>query len=310
MGAHDSSFLRDSSTSDSLAGNQYYNATIALSSGIRMLQAQVHNLNGTLELCHTTCTLLDAGPLETWLTKIKFWMDNNPNEVITLLLVNSDNEDAATFGSAFESSNISTYGYTPTSSSATKNWPTLQSMIDANTRLVTFIASLNHSSSYPYLLDEFTYVFENPYDVTNSTGFNCTLDRPASVSSASSALGNGMMPLMNHFLDVDTGLGVQIPDTDDIATTNSPATDAIGALGTHAQTCVSAWGQKPVFVLVDFYNQGPSVATADSLNGITAVGRSGTAASAANASRRSSSSTGMGGTVAMVAFLAIALFLV
>jgi hypothetical protein len=99
LGAHDSAFLRDSSTSFSTSGNQFYNATIALSAGVRMLQAQVHNLNGTLELCHTSCSLLDGGSLLTFLTAIKTWMDVNPNEIVTLLLVNSDDEDASTFGS-------------------------------------------------------------------------------------------------------------------------------------------------------------------------------------------------------------------
>lgn len=98
MGAHDAAFLRDSSTDNSVAGNQYYNATKALNAGIRLLSLQVHNSNGTLELCHTTCTLLDAGTLEDFLVKIKTWMDENPNEVVTLLIVNSDDEDVASFG--------------------------------------------------------------------------------------------------------------------------------------------------------------------------------------------------------------------
>src|SRR5688572_24880510 len=46
MGAHDSSFLRDESTRNSLAGNQYLNATKALDAGFRLLQGQVHALNG------------------------------------------------------------------------------------------------------------------------------------------------------------------------------------------------------------------------------------------------------------------------
>lgn len=59
----------------------------------------------------------------------------------------------------------------------------------------------------------------------------------------------------------------------DIVTTNSPATGTTGALGLHAQTCMSQWGVKPVFVLVDFYDQGPAIEAADRLNGIQPVGR-------------------------------------
>ena len=287
MGAHDSAFLRDSSTSYSISGNQFYNATIALSAGIRLLQAQVHNLNGTLELCHTSCALLDAGSLEAFLMEIKTWMDANTNEVVTLLLVNSDDESAATFGTVFESSGISTYGYTPTSTTGpVSTWPTLQTLITANTRLVTFIASITYDSSYPHLLSEFDYVFETAFGVSSMSGFNCTLSRPTSLSSSSSAISSGYMGLLNHFADTVEIFGISIPDITDIATTNSANTNTTGALGTHGAECDSEWGLKPTFILVDFWNVGPAIETADQLNGITATGR--TSVSAAQLSANSS----------------------
>lgn len=311
MGAHDSAFLRDASTDNSVAGNQFYNATVALSAGIRLLQAQVHDVNGTLRLCHTSCLLLDAGPLDAWLSKIKYWIDLNPNEVVTLLLVNSDNKPVENFGTAFESSGISTYGYTPTSPAATSSWPTLQEMISANTRLVSFIASITYFSSYPYLLDEFTYVFETPFDVRSLSGFNCTLDRPASRGPASSAISAGMLPLANHFADTALTSDITVPDVNDIDTTNSPSTTITGALGLHAQTCTSQWGVKPVFMLVDFYDRGPSIDTADRLNGITATGRRASTVITSGSSRGTvgEKNTGMR-TVALLAFVAAAVIIV
>ncbi|PVH73819.1 hypothetical protein DL98DRAFT_43196 [Cadophora sp. DSE1049] len=275
MGAHDVAFLRDSSTSFSVAGNTFYNATVALSAGIRLLQAQVHDSNGTLELCHTSCSLLDGGSLESWLSKIKTWMDANPNEVVSILLVNSDNFEASEFGTVFEASGISTYGYTPESTSAMSTWPTLQTLITANTRLVTYIASIDYDTTYPYLLPEFTYMFENPYDVTSSTGFNCTVDRPTSLSSGTgaSAISSGYMSLMNHFQYSEMAFGITVPAVSLIETTNSAATNTTGALGTHAVQCNSEWGGKPTFVLVDFFNVGPAIEVADTLNGITPTGR-------------------------------------
>ncbi|GAW19285.1 hypothetical protein ANO14919_087710 [Xylariales sp. No.14919] len=306
MGAHDSAFLRDASTSNSIAGNQYYNATVALDAGIRLLQAQVHDSNGTIELCHTSCSLLDAGSLQDWLVKIKSWMDDNPNEVVTLLIVNSDNKDVEDFGSVFEASGISEYGYTPSGN----EWPTLQSMINAKTRLVTLIASISTSSTYSYLLPEWDYVFETAYDVTSLSGFNCTLDRPTSQSSASSALSAGLLPLMNHFAYSSLTASIEIPDVDNIGTTNSPSTSATGALGLHAENCRSQWGYIPTFVLVDFFDQGPSIKTADVMNGITAVGRTNATEStdtATNEAKRGHGTTS--GTVALFAFLVAALFL-
>ncbi len=234
------------------------------------MQAQVHNSNGTLELCHTTCALLDGGSLSTWLSEIKYWMDNNPNEVVTLLLVNSDDESTATFGTVFNSTGISEYGYTPTSTTGPiSTWPTLQTLIDANTRLITFIAAITYDSAYPFLLDEWDYMFETAYGVSSLSGFNCTLDRPSTVSSAEVGIESGYMGLLNHFADTDEAFSITIPDISDIETTNSPATNTTGALGTHGELCNSEWGTKPTFILVDFWNVGPSIDTADILNGIS-----------------------------------------
>jgi hypothetical protein len=312
MGAHDSAFLRDASTGNSLAGNQYFNATVALSAGIRLLQAQVHIVNNTLRLCHTDCALLDAGLLSDWLRRIKVWMDANPNDVVTILLVNSDNAAAAAFGTHFETSGISTYGYVPSSSTATQVWPSLQDMITSNKRLVTFLASSSPSAAHPYLLDEFTYVFETAFDVRRLSAFGCTLDRPSSLRStgASSAVSAGYLPLMNHFAYTEITSDITVPNVNDIATTNSPSTSTTGALGLHAQTCQGQWGIKPVFVLVDFYDQGPAIDAADRLNGITPTGR--------KASVSGGSSSGAAGekrgremrVVALLAFLVAAVAMV
>ncbi|KAL0473079.1 PLC-like phosphodiesterase [Neurospora intermedia] len=312
MGAHDSSFLRDASTSDSLAGNQYFNATVALDAGIRLLQAQVHDVNGTLQLCHTSCNLLDAGPLQDWLAKIKFWMDNNPNEVVTILLVNSDNKLVSDYAAVFEGSGISTYGYQLSNgSSASNTWPTLGDMITSNKRLVTFIASIDYSPTYPYLLSEFDHVFETAYNVLSLSGFNCTLDRPKGQGSAGDAISAGLMPLMNHFADSLLLQGVQIPDETDIDITNSPDTSTTGNLGLHADTCVKQWGVKPTFILVDFFDHGPAIDTADRLNGITATGRK----SVSGESNGSTSGAGenhspMGMNVALIAFVVFALAMI
>lgn len=274
LGAHDIAFLRDSNTDFSISGNQFYNATVALSAGVRMLQAQVHTLNGVLELCHTSCSLLDAGSLQSFLSDIKFWMDNNPNEVVTLLLVNSDNNSTATFGSVFSASGIDQYGYTPTDTTGPQtNWPTLQTLITANTRLITFIASIDYSTTYPYLIPEFNYVFETPFSVTSLSNFTCDLNRPSTLSSASAAISAGYMPLLNHFVDTVEAFNIEVPDVANITTTNSPSQNLTGSVGTVLNECASQYGIKPSFILVDFWNVAGPIAAVDALNGITATGR-------------------------------------
>ncbi|KAJ5776041.1 uncharacterized protein N7511_001052 [Penicillium nucicola] len=296
LGAHDSPFLRDSSTSNSVAGDQYYDTKTQLSAGVRLVTAQVHKSNSEWRLCHTSCNILDAGLLSDWLGDIKSWLDDNPNEVVTILLVNSDSATASELNTQFTTANITDYAYEPTSqSSAPSTWPTLQTMIDDGKRLVTFISSVDASTSYPYLMDEWTYVWENPYDVTSASNFSCQPDRPSTYSgNLDSALSSNLLPLMNHFLYSDdlSAFDIEYPNASYVATTNAPS-GGTGNLGTAASDCKSAWnGRQPTFIMVDFFNQGPAIDTVDSLNNVTnAVGRTSVSTSASSSTSDASSSS-------------------
>lgn len=271
LGAHNSAFLRNVENGYSLAGNQYHNATVSLSAGVRLLQAQVHFDTGNLQLCHTSCTIMDAGSLLSWLSHIKSWLDTNPNEVVTLLLVNSDDVHIEYFARSFEQSGITGYSYVPAAGSASNMtaWPTLGELIAANTRLVSFVAGLRPSSFYPYLLDEWQYVFETPYEVI-APSFVCELNRPTTFSSGPAAVEAGMLPLVNHFAYRPLADGVLVPNEFAADQTNSAAErdrDA-AALGRHLRTCEAEWQAKPVFALVDFWDHGPALDAVDEMNGV------------------------------------------
>ncbi|KAI9719619.1 MAG: hypothetical protein M1812_003390 [Candelaria pacifica] len=287
LGAHDSAFVRDASTHNTIAGNQYFNATVQLDAGVRLLSAQVHNRNGEWHLCHTTCDILDAGRLSDWLTAIKYWMDKNPTDIVTLLLVNSDFASATALSSEFEKSKINTYAYTPISTTtATTNWPTLQSLISNSTRLVTFVTNLDPSNNTaaPYLLNEFTHIFETAYEISNPSNFSCLPDRPTSLrGSTQTAISSNRMPLMNHFL-YDGGIfGIEMPNVANVSTTNAPS-GGIGNLGDTVANCSIQYGKSPTFILVDFFDQGPAIQTVDRLNGVKApVGRKVTGVSSGTA---------------------------
>jgi hypothetical protein len=272
LGAHDSAFLSNETNKFQSAGNQFFNTTTQLDAGVRLLSAQIHTTNSSsteLRLCHTDCSLLDAGSLVSWLAEIKTWMDSNPNDVVTVLLVNSVNADAGTIGADFTASGISKYAYSGSASGGT--WPTLQSLITANTRLVTFVASLpSGNTGAPYLLDEFSYIYENPFTVLSASNFSCLPDRPSAVKgSASSAKSSGRMFLMNHFLDKEQLFGIQIPDVDNTASTNSADPATVGSLGNAASSCSAMYGIAPNFILVDYFNVGPAISTVDALNGVS-----------------------------------------
>ncbi|RFU79060.1 hypothetical protein TARUN_3189 [Trichoderma arundinaceum] len=309
MGAHDSAFLRDASTDNSIAGNQFKNATLALDAGLRFLQAQVHSENGGLRLCHTSCSLLDAGPLADWLTLINDWVVGHPTDVITILLVNSDEVDVSEFASAFEDSGLDQVSY---ALPANTEWPSLRSMIANNTRVVSFVTNTGPSTAAPYLLPEFDYIFETRYEVVTLDGFNCTIDRPSTVPSAAYGVVNGFMGLVNHFKDQEITAGLTIPDSDNARIVNSANTTAVGNLGRHIQQCNSEWNHRPSFVLVDFWDQGNVVEAADNSNGISgATGRT----NVTNKASGSSSAEGQNqtrefGTGALIAFLAATLLMI
>ncbi|KAJ5928114.1 hypothetical protein N7466_007070 [Penicillium verhagenii] len=297
LGAHDSPFVRDSTTDESIAGDQYYDTTTQLDAGVRLVTAQVHKSDSAWHLCHSSCDLLDAGLLQTWLGKIKTWLDDNPNEVVTILLVNSDSATAAELGAIYEAANITSYAYEPTSqTTAPSSWPTLQEMINNGTRLVNFVASLDTSSSYPYLLSEWDFVWENNYDVTDASNFTCTPNRPSTYDNdLTSALASNFLPLMNHFLySTISVLDIEYPNASYVATTNAPS-GGTGNLGSTATKCKEAYnGRQPTFILVDFFNRGPAIDTVDSLNNVTnAVGRTSVSTTASTSSSDGSTVNGV-----------------
>jgi len=134
IGAHDSAFVGDLPTD-----NQDLDVTGQLNAGIRFLSAQTHSFLSDIYLCHTSCWEEDSGLLVDYLTSIRTWLDSNPNEVVTLLLTNGDAIDVSSFGTAYNNAGLAKYAYTPPSQLALGDWPTLQDLISASTRLVTFM---------------------------------------------------------------------------------------------------------------------------------------------------------------------------
>jgi hypothetical protein len=203
--------------------------------------------------------------------------NNTSTTVVTILLVNSDSATASELNTEFTTANITNYAYEPTQASAPTTWPTLQTMIDTGKRLVVFVAPLDTSSDHPYLLNEWTYVWENPYDVISASNFTCEVDRPSEYKdNSASALSANLLPLMNHFLYSSdfAMLDIEYPNASYVATTNA-ASGGVGNLGSAASTCKKAWGgRQPTFIMVDFFNRGPAIETVDNLNNVTnAVGR-------------------------------------
>ncbi|KAL8787556.1 MAG: hypothetical protein Q9213_002118 [Squamulea squamosa] len=288
IGAHDSAFVGDSP-----ADNQGISVTAQLDSGIRFLQSQVHiNSFKVLSLCHTSCFLNDAGPVTSFLTTIKTWLEKNPNEVVTLLLTNGDRTDIKEYDTAFKSSGLDKYTYTPPSSPLPLDlWPTLDELITTKKRLIAFL-DYGASPSVPYILDQFAYFFETPFNTVDSTFNQCAIDRPPN------AKPEGRMYLVNHYLDkkitdggvpddvakegkgilddITAGFGrafgkrgfgddILVPDREAATKTNAVAGE--GSIQGQADLCKGLYGRNPNVMLLDFVDKGEGVKAQDVLNG-------------------------------------------
>jgi hypothetical protein len=205
--------------------------------------------------------------------EIRLWLDQNPHEVVTLVLVNFHFVSAQEIQVEYARADLAQYGYVPPSITAApapsiefgRTWPTLDEMVDKGERLVTFVnAFIPDKDNAPYLLNEFDFVWENAYDVTDASGFLCSPDRPSNTTSITEARNSGKLFLMNHLLYWQQTFGIKLPDRRVIADTNS--WDRPGGLGTHIGRCANEVGRPPTFVLVDFFNVGPAIDAVDAFN--------------------------------------------
>lgn len=178
-----------------------------------------------------------------------------------MLITNSNGMPPTAFDAVYKAAGLDTVSYTPPSASLPQGgWPTLGSLIDGGTPLVTFLAQQADFTQVPYLIDgmflplnlpyvaqisyrmlEFTNVWETAFDVTDTT-FNCNVNRTTGDPTT-------QMYLINHFLDTSSVLGLPAPDPQDANTTN--AASGTGSLGQQVATCAAQNGRDPNFLLLD-----------------------------------------------------------
>jgi len=195
-------------------------------------------------------------------------MDDNPNEVVTILLANIDNQPASVIAQQYVAAGLDTLAYTPTRPTiATPDWPTLGSMIDSGKRLVTFMDNTVSYSDVPYIIDEFSNLWETKFDRQSASEFDCAVDRTAGGDLT------GQMYLINHYLYNTSNLlggATPVPNKDQLLVTN--AASGPGSLGDVAgNVCVQLHNRPPTFMLVDFYEWGSGSVfeVAAKLNGVT-----------------------------------------
>ncbi|KAJ5552714.1 PLC-like phosphodiesterase [Penicillium frequentans] len=248
--AHNSPFVKK----NSVAANQDYKVTQQLNDGIRMVSFEAHYYEDDIYLCHTSCELLNMGTLEAYLTTVTKWIKKNPYDVVTILIVNSDYVSPSNFSAPIQNSGLVDYAYEPWKiPMSLDDWPTLSDMILTGKRAVIFMDYEADQAEYPYLLDEFSQMWETPFSPLNRS-FPCTVQRPTGISTTQA---NNRMYMANHNLNLEIvfdDIDILIPDSAQINVTN--AVSGYGSLGVMANNCRSDWDRPPNFLLVDYYNDG------------------------------------------------------
>ena len=227
--------------------NQTYNIVSQLNDGVRSMMIDVYNnLFGTPVAYHSIIAL-GYIPLSDIFNDIKNFLDNNPNEIVTIILecyvTANDIEDE------INQSGLSNYLYTHNST-----WPTLQKMIDNDNRLVIFtdVDDANSSQSwYHYIWD---HAIETHFSVNTINEFSCDFNRGDPLND---------LFILNHFVtDANLGHGLY---------TESNDVNANPFFITRALDCQTQTNKLPNFVTVDYYELGDGLAVVDQLNSLTST---------------------------------------
>ena len=224
--------------------NQTYNIASQLNDGVRGLMIDVYDHFGTPTAYHSIFAL-GTIPLSDIFNNIKTFLDNNPNEIITIILecyvTANDIEDE------INQSGLSNYLYEHNST-----WSTLQNMIDNDNRLVIFsdVDDANSSQNwYHYIWD---YAVETHYSVGAINDFTCDFNRGDPIND---------LFIFNHFVtDATLGYGLYNESND----VNSNPFFINRALNCQNQT-----NKFPNFVTIDYYELGDGLAVVDQLNSVT-----------------------------------------
>ena len=160
--------------------NQKSNIIEQLNNGVRGLMIDVYDDNGSTVVYHAY-KFLGHKPLSIYLNDIKYFLDNNPNEIITIIL------ETYTSSNAIENeiTQVGLLKYLHTQD-VNSLWPKLQTMIDSNKRLV-ILSDKNDANEkqrwYHYVWD---FAVENKYGE-----INCEFNRGNPTNS---------LFIFNHFI--------------------------------------------------------------------------------------------------------------
>ena len=227
-----------------------------LDDSIRGLMLEVREYGGKPTLCAHDC---DEGrsALAPELGHVRDFLQDNPREVVTLFI---DNRVPATdVADVFDAVDLSRYVY---AAEPEAEWPTLGSLIEADTRLVVFVTDATDAPPG----------FRSFRDDVSSTGDDLTRARDLACDLSTQA-AHGSFLLINQFLVTSSGEGGAgggsnegSPGRPSEASAETVNHDPF--LSERLAHCVDYLGRRPSFVAVDFYDTSDVIGAVQRLNGV------------------------------------------
>jgi hypothetical protein len=191
-------------------------------------------------LCHNLCQL-GATPLVDGFTAVRRFLDDNPDEVVTLFIQDAISPDDT--AGAMRAAGLLDYVHVH---EAGARWLTLGEMIDRGERL--FVMAESNGPPPPWYHQGFELTRETPYEFHSPEELSCAPNRGQP--------GNPLF-LMNHWV------------------TRTAATRADAGVVNErdfivrrARECRRERGDLPNYIAVDFYASGDLIGAVDTLNGV------------------------------------------
>lgn len=227
-----------------LIPNQTLSVTNQLQYGVRGLMLDTYDGDNNIALTYHGIALLGSEKLYDVLMEIKSFLLDNPKEIVTIIFEN--NGSNAQLEKAIDSSKLNQMTYTH----AGGNWPTLQTLVDSNQRLVLFVEN-DKTPRASYLMHAWSTIFDTKYTFKSVSEFDSDINRGGS--------GTKELYLVNHWLS--NGLG--LPDK-----TLAPQANNRATISKRVQDCFVANSHFINYLGVDFVEIGDAKAVVDSINGL------------------------------------------
>lgn len=224
--------------------NQTHSITNQLKNGVRGLMIDTYDGTDGIALTYHTIAALGSQKLVDVLKEIKDFLNTNPYAIISIIFQNEGSN--VQLQKAIDSLDLNNIAYIHNGS----DWPTLQSMVDNNQRLVMFIER-DKTPQVNYLMHAWSSIFDTKYTYSNVSQFDTEVNRGGS--------GTKELYLVNHWLGNTIGL----PDKNLAPQANNRA-----VLGNRVQNCSSDNNHFINYLGVDFYEIGDAKSVVDSINSV------------------------------------------